>query len=87
MSGFHFHFTLSFPGGASGKESANAGDASSIPGSGRSLGVENGTPLAWKIPWAEKSGGLQSLGPQIVGHDQATANTHTHRIDIRKYHR
>ena len=25
--------------------------------------------LAWKIPWAEKPGGLQSTGSQRVGHD------------------
>ena len=25
--------------------------------------------LAWKIPWMEKSGGLQSMGPLEVGHD------------------
>ena len=25
--------------------------------------------LSWKIPWAEDSGRLQSLGPQRVGHD------------------
>ena len=25
--------------------------------------------LAWKIPWAEEPGGLQSLGSQRVGHD------------------
>ena len=24
--------------------------------------------LSWKIPWAEDSGRLQSLGPQRVGH-------------------
>ena len=24
--------------------------------------------LAWEIPWAEKPGGLQSMGPQRVGH-------------------
>ena len=24
--------------------------------------------LAWKIPWAEKPGGLQSVGSQRVGH-------------------
>ena len=24
--------------------------------------------LAWRIPWTEKSGGLQSMGSQIVGH-------------------
>ena len=25
--------------------------------------------LAWKIPWTEKHGGLQSMGLQRVGHD------------------
>ena len=25
--------------------------------------------LAWRIPWSEESGGLQSLGLQKVGHD------------------
>ena len=25
--------------------------------------------LAWRIPWAEESGGLQSIGSQRVGHD------------------
>ena len=25
--------------------------------------------LAWKIPWMEKSGGLQSMGLQRVRHD------------------
>ena len=25
--------------------------------------------LAWRIPWAEKPGGLQSMGSQRVGHD------------------
>ena len=28
--------------------------------------------LAWKIPWTEEPGGLQSKGLQIVGHDWAT---------------
>ena len=28
--------------------------------------------LAWKIPWAEEPGGLQSMGSQRVGHDRAT---------------
>ena len=37
----------------------NAGDLSSIPGTGRSPGKEMAThssTLAWKIPWMEKSG-------------------------------
>ena len=25
--------------------------------------------LAWKIPWMEEPGGLQSMGQQRVGHD------------------
>ena len=25
--------------------------------------------LAWKIPWTEEPGGLQSIGSQRVGHD------------------
>ena len=25
--------------------------------------------LAWRIPWMEEPGGLQSTGPQRVGHD------------------
>jgi len=48
------------------------GDASSIPGSGRSLEEEMATHssfLAWKIPWAEEPGGLQSTGSQRVRHD------------------
>ena len=28
--------------------------------------------LAWRIPWTEQPGGLQSLGPPRVGHDLAT---------------
>ena len=32
--------------------------------------------LAWKIPWTEKPGRLQSMGSQRVGHDGATKHTH-----------
>ena len=28
--------------------------------------------LAWKIPWKEEPGGLQSMGLQRIGHDWAT---------------
>ena len=39
--------------------------------------------LAWRIPWTEEPGGLQSMGSQKVRHDLATTppapiNTHTH---------
>ena len=29
--------------------------------------------LAWKIPWTEEPGGLQSMGSRRVGHDLATS--------------
>ena len=29
--------------------------------------------LAWKIPWAEEPGGLQSVGPQRVGYSEHTS--------------
>ena len=25
--------------------------------------------LAWKIPWAEEPGGIQSMGPEKIGHN------------------
>ena len=25
--------------------------------------------LAWRVPWTEETGGLQSMGSQRVGHD------------------
>jgi len=28
--------------------------------------------LAWRIPWTEEPGGLQSMGSQRVGHDLVT---------------
>ena len=39
----------------------NAGDSSSIPGSGRFLGERNGHSLqysTWEIPWTEEPSGL-----------------------------
>ena len=32
--------------------------------------------LAWKIPWTEEPGGLQSMGSQRVEHDGCTHTTH-----------
>ena len=31
--------------------------------------VTHSSILAWRIPWTENPGGLQSLGLQRVGHD------------------
>ena len=62
-----------FPGGSDGKASAyNVGDCV------RSLGWEDplekemathSSTLAWKIPWTEEPGRLQSMGLQRVGHN------------------
>ena len=35
--------------------------------------VTHSSSLAWKIPWTEKHGRLQSMGLQRVGHDWATS--------------
>ena len=36
--------------------------------------------LAWKIPWTEDSGKLQSMGSQRVGHDLETEHACTHKV-------
>ena len=51
---------------------ADRRDVGSIPGSGKSHGggmATHSSILAWRIPWTEEPGGLQSMGLQIVGHD------------------
>ena len=61
-----------FPGDSDCKVSAyNAGD----PGQEDLLEKEmanHSSILAWKIPWMEKPGRLQSVGSQRFGHDWAT---------------
>ena len=56
--------TDGLPGGLDGKEPAcNVGDLDSIPGLGGSPGEGNSYPLlAWRFPWTEEPGGLQSGG-------------------------
>ena len=62
-------------GGSGGKESAcDTGHPGSVPGLDRSL--EKGMAihssiLAWRIPWTEEPGRLQSVGLQKVGHNSA----------------
>ena len=65
---------------------SNAGDAGSVPRSGRTAGGGNANPLqdsclensmdtgAW---WA-----TQSMASQHVEHDQATEHTHTHKDEL-----
>ena len=48
-------------------------DIGTIPGSEDSLEKEMATHssiLAWRSPWTEEPGGLQSMGLQRVGHDR-----------------
>ena len=67
---------VGFPGGAVVKNPpASVGDTrdvGSIPGQEDPLEEEMATHfsiLAWKIPWTEKPGGLQSVVLQRIGHD------------------
>jgi len=49
-----------------------AGDEGSIPGSGRPLEegmATHSSILAWRVPWTEEPGGLQSMGSQRVEYD------------------
>jgi len=58
--------------GARGRKPIHAGDVrdmGSIPGSGRFSGATHSSILAWRIPWTEETGGLQSVGSQRAGHD------------------
>ena len=61
---------------------ANAGDVKdvgSLPGLGRSPGggmAAHSSILAWRIPWTEEPGRLQSIGLHRVRHDRSDS-THT----------
>ena len=71
----HTH-ALSFPGGSAVK---NLPAMQELPEAwARSLGQEDSLEeemathssiLAWRIPWTEEPGGLQSIGSQRVGHE------------------
>ena len=62
-----------FPGGSDSKASACiAGNPGSSLGQEDPLEKEIATHssiLAWRIPWTEEPGRLQSTGSQRVGHD------------------
>ena len=57
----------------------DTGDAGLILGLGRSPLEEkmaaHSSILAWRIPWTEKPGGLQSMGSQSAGHDRPHPHT------------
>ena len=67
---------MCFPGGSVGKEAAcNAGDRVQFLDKEDTLGKEMATHssiFAWRIPWTEEPGGLQSMGLQRVRHNLAT---------------
>ena len=53
------------------ENAGDLGDMGLIPRLGKSHGEEMATHssiLAWRIPWTEKSGSLQSIGSQRVNH-------------------
>ena len=75
--------TENFPAGSSGRETACQ---CRRPKKDRFLGQED--PLeegiashssipAWRIPWTEEPGRLQSMGSQTVGHDWRSLAQHT----------
>ena len=68
--------SMGFPGGSVGKNSPASARYQETQV--RSLHEEDplekemathSSILAWKIPWTEKPGGLQSMGLQRVGHN------------------
>ena len=67
-----FYYNRNISGGSDVKESAcYAGDPVRSLGREDPLEKEMATHssiLAWRIPWKEEPGGLQSLGFQRVGH-------------------
>ena len=74
----NFEHYSGVPAGSEVKASAsNSGDLGSIPGLGRSPlekeMVTHSSILAWRIPWTEEPGRLQSMELQRVRHDWATS--------------
>ena len=71
--GKYIEILQGFPCGSDSKASAyNAGDPVQSLGREDPLEKEMATHssiLAWRIPWMEEPGGLQSTGSQKVGHD------------------
>ena len=69
------YLNLGFPGGLDSKASENlpALQATQVQSLGQEDPLEkematHSSTLAWKIPWMEKPGGLQSMGLKRVGH-------------------
>ena len=90
MMGLYFLLLLplGFPGSSDSRESTcNVGDLG-LPLGWEDL-LEEGTAmhssiLAWRIPWTEEPGGLQSMGLQRVGHDWVTKHSTAIAIVLHK---
>ena len=73
----YYPLTMGFPDGTSGKEPAcqmQETKETPVPSLGQEDPLEEGmathsSVLAWRIPWTEEPGGLQSMGSQRVRHD------------------
>ena len=66
----------------------NIRDTGSISGSERSLEegmTTHSSVLAWRIPWTEEPGGLQSIGLQRVGHNGSDLTQADIYIHINNY--
>ena len=71
-----FHWHMGFPGATSGKESVCQSRRCKtwVQSLGGKDPLEEGMAtqfsiLAWKIPWTEEPGGLQSIGSHRIGHN------------------
>ena len=65
---------------------ANTGDIETwVPSLGREDPLEEGVAtyssiLAWRIPWTEELGGLQSMGSRRVGHTEQLSTSSVRRL-------
>ena len=72
----HAKINMSFPGGSDGKEfTCNAGDLG-LDSWVRKTPATHFIILAWRIPWKEEPGRLQSMGLQRVGYNWVTNTFH-----------
>ena len=78
IKGFPSDTTVKNPPANVGDE----GDKGMTSGSGRSRNTGSSI-LAWKIPWTEEPGGLQSMESQRVDTTELTHMAHKHKLIIR----
>ena len=75
-AGWDHALYLDFPGGSVGKSVCNTGDRVRSLGKEDALEKEMAThssTLAWRIPWMEEPGRLQSMVSQRIWHDGTTS--------------